>query len=98
MAKLKLPTEIRTKNEIDRIVDTQVFDNFIGSSKDAQISITNTQVASPIASQLKSPKTFPLLLSAEVHQAIVIAARRDGKSLKEFIMSAVFEKIERNSG
>lgn len=51
--------------------------------------------ATSVALAKNQTKTFPLVLSAEAHQAIAAAARRDGKSLKDFILTAIFEKIQR---
>ena len=95
MAKLKIPTELRTKEEMEQKVDKKLLIDFLGSSKDSQASAPKTPATSTMTNQ-KNPKTFPLLLSAEMHQEMTIAARKAGMSLKEFIISAVYEKIERN--
>lgn len=41
-------------------------------------------------------KTFPLVLSTEMHREIALAAQQEGKSIKEFILTAVYEKMRRN--
>jgi len=58
--------------------------------KDAHLSVSPSVVPN------NQTQTIPLFLSAEVHQEIA-AARRYGKSLKDYIMTTVFERMERNS-
>lgn len=38
-------------------------------------------------------KTFPVKLTIEEHKKIVTAARKQGKSLTQFIMEAIAEKM-----
>ena len=94
MTKIKTPIVLKTKGDIQpaQLPDTQAINAFVGSSKDAQQSTT---AAPSLSEQRNQTKTFPLILSAEVHQKIVAAARRDGKSLKDYIMTAVFDRMER---
>ena len=96
MTKTKPPLTLKTKGGSQplQLPDAQAINAFVGSSKDSQQS---SLVTMPMSTQNNQTKTFPLVLSAEVHQKIVAAARRDGKSLKEFIMTAVFERMERNA-
>ena len=95
MTKIKPPLVLKTKGagQPVHLPDAQAINAFVGSSKDAQQS---APVTPSISAQKNQTKTFPLILSAEVHQEIAAAARRDGKSLKEYILTAVFERMERN--
>lgn len=104
MPKLPMPTGIKTKSTTPEAgPDTQALQSFINASKDAQINVSSSPAipaanAMPAVAMSKNQtKTFPLVLSAEAHQEIVAAARKDGKSLKEFIMTAVYEKMARNA-
>lgn len=51
--------------------------------------------AMPVSIPKNQTKTFPIVLSAEAHQTIATAARKEGKSIKDFILTAIYEKIER---
>ena len=104
MSKLPLPTAIQTKSKApEPIIKAQEFQSFIDSSKDAQITVPAVP-AIPVTSEPPSmvfsknqTKTFPLVLSAEAHQEIAAAARRDGKSIKDFILTAISEKMDRHN-
>ena len=104
MSKLPLPTAIQTKSKApEPINNAQALQSFIDSSKDAQITVPAVP-AIPVTSETPSmvfsknqTKTFPLVLSTEAHQEIAAAARRDGKSIKEFILTAISEKMNRHN-
>lgn len=104
MSKLPLPTAIQTKSKApEPINNAQALQSFIDSSKDAQITVPAVPTI-PVTSETPSmvfsknqTKTFPLVLSTEAHQEIAAAARRDGKSIKDFILTAISEKMNRHS-
>lgn len=41
-------------------------------------------------------KTYPVVMTDDYHAEVVKAARKQGKSLKEYIIEAINEKIEKD--
>jgi len=96
MAKTPLTMPLKKSGSPAQALDEQAMQKFVYGSGDTQQTTPLPAATTPMSMPKNQTKTFPLLLSAEVHQEIAAAARRDGKSIKDFILTAIYEKMERN--
>ncbi|WP_371381842.1 hypothetical protein [Sporomusa aerivorans] len=81
------PTKAKTQPQID----PEKLNAFIGAAKDNKTEQLTESEASELLAEFKT-KTFPITIPINLHEKLVAAAKKDKKTLKDFIMAAIVEK------